>query len=121
MQFIVWWLILVILHSAVRICLFPLYFDLTPREKVEKGYLSWTENFNYNHSVIIVNNGVAMYNRTIYYYRKDILLLGLCRAVFKMNLTKEEELKKLNSLISDVNALDPSWFHSAKKKRKLIT
>lgn len=116
--FIILWFVLVIVHALVRLYLYPLYFDLKPSEKISKCYLTWTENFTYNHSIIRIKSDTNLMNDTIIHYRVDIQLKGLYRALFKP-LTFNEELKKLNNKISDLNAINPSKFFDAKKRGKI--
>jgi sensor histidine kinase YesM len=116
--FIIIWIIIVIAHSVVRIYLFPLYFDLLPVEKIKRGYLTTTESFKYQTSVL-KDNKVNLREVKNIHYRIDIQLKGLYRVLFRP-LVFKQELRKLNNHIADVNAINPSLFYEAKTNGKLF-
>lgn len=118
MIYVIIYFSIIILHSLVRLYWYPLYFNLLPREKVERHYLTWDECFTYNHSVIIFENGSNLKLREFIHYRIDILYLGLFRALFR-KLNFERKLKKLNRDIRDLNAMNPSKFYKCKKHGKI--
>ena len=91
---------------------------MTQREKIEKHYLTWTENFNYQHSIWIIKTGHSLLNREIINYRFDIQLLGLYRALFKKLDFKKKKLEYQN-MTSDLNAMDCSEFFKLRKNGKI--
>jgi hypothetical protein len=119
MIFIVLWLLIVIVHALIRVYIYPLYVDLKPVERVQKGYLTWTENFTYNHTYFEHSSGPNLRtDRFRIHYRIDIHIKGLYRAIFKKPLNFEKELKKVNKKLTDLNGIDHRKFFDCKKKGK---
>ena len=111
------WLGVVACNAIIRIWLFPLYFDLKPRERVERGYLTWNENFKYQHSKLVTGS-TNLLDAEAFHYRLDIQFKGLYRALFGA-LDFKKELRKLNNHIKDVQAIDPHQYYIKKKEGKI--
>jgi len=86
------------------------YFKLKPLDRVNIGYLTWNENFKYQHEFIY---------KTKIKYRIDIILLGLYRYIFNKPLTYDKYLIKVKDELINLSQLDHKQYFRDVKSKKL--
>ena len=86
------------------------YFKLKSLDKINKGYLTWNENFKYHHKFIY---------RTKIKYRFDIILLGLFRCIFNKSLTYDKYLIKVKDELINLSQMNHKQYFRDVKNKKL--
>ena len=73
------------------------YFKLTPKQRVDMGYITWTDNFKINNSVGRLES--------CFYERFFISSVSFLRFLFVRPLKVENELQKLKNLKLNVTQM----------------
>ena len=92
------------------------YKDMTPREKVLHGYISWNKNFDYqiaklNLTPFIKRNDKAIIIR----YKVHLAIMAYIRYIFNKPITYEKRIKFLKEYMRDTSQMNPEkWYRDRK-------
>lgn len=95
------------------------WFDLTPRDKIELRYITWTDNHKYQWGVVDFNIGTRV-NQFRFRWKIHLQIIPFFRWLFDKPINYDKLIKELDELCTDVSQMDVSgWFKYKKNKFRL--
>lgn len=82
------------------------YFNMTPRERVRAGYITWTDNFKLYSGDDVV--------KCYFGERFIISVISFLRFLFNYPLSFSREVEKFKKLKLNISQMNPEKYHESK-------